>query len=223
MFNNTNIVKSVTGAALATALIFSPSIVAEEFMFTYSKLFYQLKSNTNEGHDDVRLALFFNDAKTGIACTIKKAWMEKEKHYEEFVIPRSQEIPLPLDKNLKSANPLVYIQVDDNKQCNISLEVLANGPIKSPVVLSSLIDLKPQMQSMLSEIGGMFSGWFMPEVQGVIMTFDSIKLGEITVSNGQIIEITEHKAFVKFDDFSATDTLTLPAEPNKVSPWLPSS
>ena len=29
--------------------------------------------------------------------------MEKEEHYEEFVIPASQELPLPVDKNLKSA------------------------------------------------------------------------------------------------------------------------
>ncbi len=215
--------KTITTAALLTALSFSPAIAAQEFMFTYSKLFYQLKSNTSEGHDGVRLALFFNDAKTGKACTITKAWMEKEEHYEEFVIPDSQELPLPLDNNLKSANPLVYIQVEDNKQCNISLEVLASNPIESPVAVSSLIELKPQMQTMLSEIGGMFSRWFMPEVQGVIMTFNTIEQGQVRVSNGKFVDIIDHKAFIKFESYNVTDTLILPTQPDKVSPWLPSS
>jgi len=64
-------------------------VSAQEYMFTYSKLFSQLKNNTKEGHEDVKVGIFFVNPQTKQLCDIEKAWMEKEEHYEEFMIPAS--------------------------------------------------------------------------------------------------------------------------------------
>ncbi|TOE44892.1 hypothetical protein CGJ44_22580, partial [Vibrio parahaemolyticus] len=45
----------------AALLLSSPITHAQEYMFTYSKLYTQLKNNTKEGHDDVKVGVFFVD------------------------------------------------------------------------------------------------------------------------------------------------------------------
>ncbi|MDW2405405.1 DUF2987 domain-containing protein, partial [Vibrio sp. 1262-1] len=153
----------------AALLLSSPITHAQEYMFTYSKLYTQLKNNTKEGHDDVKVGVFFVDARTKQLCAIEKAWMEKEEHYEEFVIPASKELPLPIDKNLKSANPLVFVHTPKDSRCDYSLVVMTKEPLQGSVSYEQLKPLMPQMQSMLEDLGGMFAGWFTPEVQGVTM------------------------------------------------------
>lgn len=163
----------------AALLLSSPITHAQEYMFTYSKLYTQLKNNTKEGHDDVKVGVFFVDARTKQLCTIEKAWMEKEEHYEEFVIPASKELPLPIDKNLKSANPLVFVHTPKDSRCDYSLVVMTKEPLQGSVSYEQLKPLMPQMQSMLEDLGGMFAGWFTPEVQGVTMEFANELNGKI--------------------------------------------
>ncbi|MCG7496347.1 DUF2987 domain-containing protein [Vibrio sp. Of7-15] len=210
-------------ALLLGALLVSAPVVADEYMFTYSKLFSQLKNNTKEGHDDVRLALFFNDAKTGKACNITKAWMEKEEHYEEFSIPESQELPLPLDNNLRSANPLVYVHTEEGKQCDIAMEVLVSKDLTTRFDYQTVENLLPQMQKMMSDLGGMFSSWFMPDVEGVVVVFNELESGTIAISEADDIQINNGRAIIKLADLNEQSVVTLPIKADKVMPWIPQS
>ena len=142
----------------AVLVLASPATHAQEYMFTYSKLYTQLKNNAKEGHDDVKVGVFFVDADTKKLCEIEKAWMEKEEHYEEFVIPASKELPIPIDKNLKSANPLVFVQTPKDTRCDYSLVVMTKEPLQGNVSYEQLTPLMPQMQALLEDLGGMFAG-----------------------------------------------------------------
>ncbi|EML0299519.1 DUF2987 domain-containing protein [Vibrio parahaemolyticus] len=205
----------------AALLLSSPITHAQEYMFTYSKLYTQLKNNTKEGHDDVKVGVFFVDARTKQLCTIKKAWMEKEEHYEEFVIPASKELPLPIDKNLKSANPLVFVHTPKDSRCDYSLVVMTKEPLQGSVSFEQLKPLMPQMQSMLEDLGGMFAGWFTPEVQGVTMEFANELNGKIVFSNGQEKAIINGKVQVALSEIGEGGTITLPEPTMRVLPYLP--
>ncbi|EGQ9058080.1 DUF2987 domain-containing protein [Vibrio parahaemolyticus] len=205
----------------AALLLSSPITHAQEYMFTYSKLYTQLKNNTKEGHDDVKVGAFFVDARTKQLCTIEKAWMEKEEHYEEFVIPASKELPLPIDKNLKSANPLVFVHTPKDSRCDYSLVVMTKEPLQGSVSYEQLKPLMPQMQSMLEDLGGMFAGWFTPEVQGVTMEFANELNGKIVFSNGQEKAIVNGKVQVALSEIGEGGTITLPEPTMRVLPYLP--
>ncbi|EPD6763053.1 DUF2987 domain-containing protein [Vibrio parahaemolyticus] len=205
----------------AALLLSSPITHAQEYMFTYSKLYTQLKNNTKEGHDDVKVGVFFVDARTKQLCTIEKAWMEKEEHYEEFVIPASKELPLPIDKNLKSANPLVFVHTPKDSRCDYSLVVMTKEPLQGSVFYEQLKPLMPQMQSMLEDLGGMFAGWFTPEVQGVTMEFANELNGKIVFSNGQEKAIVNGKVQVVLSEIGEGGTITLPEPTMRVLPYLP--
>ncbi|MDG2682004.1 DUF2987 domain-containing protein, partial [Vibrio parahaemolyticus] len=194
----------------AALLLSSPITHAQEYMFTYSKLYTQLKNNTKEGHDDVKVGVFFVDARTKQLCAIEKAWMEKEEHYEEFVIPASKELPLPIDKNLKSANPLVFVHTPKDSRCDYSLVVMTKEPLQGSVSYEQLKPLMPQMQSMLEDLGGMFAGWFTPEVQGVTMEFANELNGKVVFSNGQEKAIVNGKVQVALSEIGEGGTITLP-------------
>ncbi|HCM0860520.1 DUF2987 domain-containing protein [Vibrio parahaemolyticus] len=205
----------------AALLLSSPITHAQEYMFTYSKLYTQLKNNTKEGHDDVKVGVFFVDARTKQLCAIEKAWMEKEEHYEEFVIPASKELPLPIDKNLKSANPLVFVHTPKDSRCDYSLVVMTKEPLQGSVSYEQLKPLMPQMQSMLEDLGGMFAGWFTPEVQGVTMEFANELNGNIVFSNGQEKAIVNGKVQVALSEIGEGGTITLPEPTMRVLPYLP--
>ncbi|HCH0834530.1 DUF2987 domain-containing protein [Vibrio parahaemolyticus] len=205
----------------AALLLSSPITHAQEYMFTYSKLYTQLKNNTKEGHDDVKVGVFFVDARTKQLCAIEKAWMEKEEHYEEFVIPASKELPLPIDKNLKSANPLVFVHTPKDSRCDYSLVVMTEEPLQGSVSYEQLKPLMPQMQSMLEDLGGMFAGWFTPEVQGVTMEFANELNGKIVFSNGQEKAIVNGKVQVALSEIGEGGTITLPEPTMRVLPYLP--
>ncbi|HCG6693395.1 DUF2987 domain-containing protein [Vibrio parahaemolyticus] len=205
----------------AALLLSSPITHAQEYMFTYSKLYTQLKNNTKEGHDDVKVGVFFVDARTKQLCAIEKAWMEKEEHYEEFLIPASKELPLPIDKNLKSANPLVFVHTPKDSRCDYSLVVMTKEPLQGSVSFEQLKPLMPQMQSMLEDLGGMFAGWFTPEVQGVTMEFANELNGKIVFSNGQEKAIINGKVQVALSEIGEGGTITLPEPTMRVLPYLP--
>ncbi|EGQ8929643.1 TPA: DUF2987 domain-containing protein [Vibrio parahaemolyticus] len=205
----------------AALLLSSPITHAQEYMFTYSKLYTQLKNNTKEGHDDVKVGVFFVDARTKQLCAIEKAWMEKEEHYEEFVIPASKELPLPIDKNLKSANPLVFVHTPKDSRCDYSLVVMTKEPLQGSVSYEQLKPLMPQMQSMLEDLGGMFAGWFTPEVKGITMEFANELNGKIVFSNGQEKAIVNGKVQVALSEIGEGGTITLPEPTMRVLPYLP--
>ncbi|WP_329351705.1 DUF2987 domain-containing protein [Vibrio natriegens] len=215
--------KKLSLSLLGTAalMLAAPATQAQEYMFTYSKLYTQLKNNNKEGHDDVKVGVFFVNADTKQLCNIEKAWMEKEEHYEEFVIPASKELPLPIDKNLKSANPLVFVQTPIDTRCDYSLVVMTKEPLQGNVSYEQLAPLMPQMQSMLEDLGGMFAGWFTPDVQGVTMEFSNGLDSTILFSNGTEKPIVNGKVQVALSEIGEGGTMTLPEPTMRVLPYLP--
>lgn len=215
--------KKLSLSLLGTAalMLAAPATQAQEYMFTYSKLYTQLKNNNKEGHDDVKVGVFFVNADTKQLCNIEKAWMEKEEHYEEFVIPASKELPLPIDKNLKSANPLVFVQTPIDTRCDYSLVVMTKEPLQGNVSYEQLAPLMPQMQSMLEDLGGMFAGWFTPDVQGVTMEFSNGLDSTISFSNGTEKPIVNGKVQVALSEIGEGGMMTLPEPTMRVLPYLP--
>ncbi|EGR0207850.1 DUF2987 domain-containing protein [Vibrio vulnificus] len=198
-------------------------VSAQEYMFTYSKLFSQLKNNTKEGHEDVKVGIFFVNPQTKQLCDIEKAWMEKEEHYEEFMIPASKELPLPVDNNLKSANPLVFVQTPQDMRCDYSLVVMTKQPLQGKVTYAQLEPLMPQMKTMLDDLGGMFSSWFTPDVEGVTMEFADQLNDMITFSNGQKKAIVNGKVQVALSEIGEAGYMLLPQPTMRVLPYLPAA
>ncbi|HFQ5058577.1 TPA: DUF2987 domain-containing protein [Vibrio vulnificus] len=198
-------------------------VSAQEYMFTYSKLFSQLKNNTKEGHEDVKVGIFFVNPQTKQLCDIEKAWMEKEEHYEEFMIPASKELPLPIDNNLKSANPLVFVQTPQDMRCDYSLVVMTKQPLQGKVTYAQLEPLMPQMKTMLDDLGGMFSSWFTPDVEGVTMEFADQLNDMITFSNGQKKAIVNGKVQVALREIGEAGYMLLPQPTMRVLPYLPAA
>ncbi|MCG6303420.1 DUF2987 domain-containing protein [Vibrio vulnificus] len=198
-------------------------VSAQEYMFTYSKLFSQLKNNTKEGHEDVKVGIFFVNPQTKQLCDIEKAWMEKEEHYEEFMIPASKELPLPIDNNLKSANPLVFVQTPQDMRCDYSLVVMTKQPLQGKVTYAQLEPIMPQMKTMLDDLGGMFSSWFTPDVEGVTMEFADQLNDMITFSNGQKKAIVNGKVQVALSEIGEAGYMLLPQPTMRVLPYLPAA
>ncbi|EGQ7833425.1 TPA: DUF2987 domain-containing protein [Vibrio vulnificus] len=217
--------KKIGLTLLCTALssfVVTP-VSAQEYMFTYSKLFSQLKNNTKEGHEDVKVGIFFVNPQTKQLCDIEKAWMEKEEHYEEFMIPASKELPLPIDNNLKSANPLVFVQTPQDMRCDYSLVVMTKQPLQGKVTYEQLEPLMPQMKTMLDDLGGMFSSWFTPDVEGVTMEFADQLNDMITFSNGQKKAIVNGKVQVALSEIGEAGYMLLPQPTMRVLPYLPAA
>ncbi|OEF30196.1 DUF2987 domain-containing protein [Vibrio rumoiensis] len=210
---------TLTACALMASLL-SVSANAEQYRFNYSKLYTQMKNNLEEGHPDVKVAFFFQENQSSNICHIEKAWMEKEEHYEEFSIPSSQELIVPIDSNLRKAAPLVYVDTEKGKLCDFSMVVMTKEPLQGKVSYDQIEALIPQMSKMLNDLGGMFSSWFAPDVIGLTLEFNDIQHGSISVSDGSIINIENGKAVVKLADLKKGNTLTLPQATFRVLPLL---
>ncbi|ENM5841778.1 DUF2987 domain-containing protein [Vibrio mimicus] len=203
------------------ALTISTPVMAQQYMFTYSKLFSQMKSNTKEDHPDVKMGIFFIDAQSKQNCVIEKAWMEKEEHYEELKTGPGYELLVPLDNNLRQANPLVFVDTPQDKRCDFSMVVMAKKPFEDKVAYQEVEVLLPQMQAMLEQLGGMFASWFTPAVEGVTLEFSPETEGVITLSNGQTVAIVNHKAQVALSQIGPEGWMELPAPTLRVLPYLP--
>ncbi|MGF1853676.1 DUF2987 domain-containing protein [Vibrio satsumensis] len=211
-----------TALALLTSLSLGVSLPtsAQEYMFTYSKLYTQLKNNTKEGHDDVKVAVFFVDQQAQQTCHISKAWMEKEEHYEELKVSPAKELLLPVDQNLRSANPLIFVQTQE-QECAYSLVVMTQEPLVGTVEVAQLESLLPQMQAMLEDVSGMFSGWFTPDIQGLTLEFANKLESNIELSNGKQIPIKKGRAKFTLAELNGSDSITLPEATVRVLPYIP--
>ena len=194
---------------------------AQEYMFTYSKLFSHMKQNAKEGHQDVKVGLFFLNADTKQNCVIEKAWMEKEEHYEELKSSPYHELIVPLDNNLKSANPLVFVQTPMDQRCDFSMVVMTKEPFNGEIAYADVEKLMPQMQAMLEDLGGMFASWFTPDVEGVTLEFANKLNSKVEFSNGSSKDIVDGKVQVALSDIGEGGTMTLPQETARVLPYLP--
>ena len=210
--------------ALLTASVTSAAalpVSAQEYMFTYSKLFTHMKQNVKEGHEDVKVGFFFLNADTKQNCVIEKAWMEKEEHYEELKSSPYHELIVPLDNNLKSANPLVFVQTPMDQRCDFSMVVMTKEPFNGEIAYADVEKLMPQMQAMLEDLGGMFASWFTPDVEGVTLEFANKLNSKVEFSNGSSKDIVDGKVQVALSDIGEGGTMTLPQETARVLPYLP--
>ncbi|MCK8087940.1 DUF2987 domain-containing protein [Vibrio sp. 1CM8B] len=211
-----------TALALLASLSLGVSLPAsaQEYIFTYSKLYTQLKNNTKEGHDDVKVAVFFVDQQAQQTCHISKAWMEKEEHYEELKVSPANELLLPVDQNLRSANPLIFVQTQE-QECAYSLVVMTQEPLAGTVEVAQIENLLPQMQAMLEDVSGMFSGWFTPDIQGLTLEFANKLEGNIELSNGKQLPVKEGRAKFTLEELNGSDSITLPEPTVRVLPYIP--
>ncbi|EGU46680.1 hypothetical protein VII00023_18244 [Vibrio ichthyoenteri ATCC 700023] len=215
--------KKVTLTLITAALFGAVSLPsqAQEYMFTYSKLYTHMKQNANEGHEDVKVGFFFLNAETKKLCQIEKAWMEKEEHYEELSISDYQEVLVPLDDNLRSANPLVFIDTPENQRCDFSMVVMTKEPLAGKVTYQQVEALLPQMQSILEELGGMFASWFTPNVEGVTLEFADNLNSVVVLSDGKQKQIVDGKVQIALSEIGEDGYMTLPQPTARVLPYLP--
>ncbi|GAM63697.1 hypothetical protein JCM19232_2677 [Vibrio ishigakensis] len=213
--------KKMLVAAGIAALCATSVAHAEEYMFTYSKLYSPLKHNLKQPDSDVKVGLFFTNFATKQPCSIKKAWMEKEEHYEELKIADNGEVNVPLDSNLRSANPLVYIVTQGEARCDYSLVVLSKESWQGNIDKQTLETSTEQMHDMLGNLGGMFSSWFTPDISGVTLEFKPGSIQNISLSNGKLIDVDEYgKAILMLSDLSDGVTANLSQPTQRVMPYI---
>ncbi|OBT12178.1 hypothetical protein A9264_03310 [Vibrio sp. UCD-FRSSP16_10] len=194
---------------------------AEDYMFTYSKLYSPLKHNLELQDQDVKVGLFFTNFATMQPCSIERAWMEKEQHHEVLNISDNGEVNVPMDRNLKSANPLVYIHTQKDARCDYSLVVLTKQPFVGEISHSKLQHTTTQMSAVLGALGGMFSSWFAPDIEGVTLEFKPNTINEVNLSNGKVITVNEQgKAILTLSDLNGGVSATLPIETQRVMPYI---
>ncbi|MGF1720925.1 DUF2987 domain-containing protein [Vibrio kyushuensis] len=214
--------KKLSSLLLATTVLISAfPLSAEEYRFTYSKLYSQMKNNLSEGHDDVKVGFFFINQETRQLCNIEKAWMEKEEHYEELKVASNRELLVPLDENLRGANPLVYVHTQNDMQCDFSMVVTTKEPLSNVVSYEQIAKYVPQMKTLLDDLGGMFSSWFSPDVEGVTLEFGDRLNANIELSQGGLIPIENGVATVLLSDIGLGGEMTLPQETVRVLPYIP--
>ncbi|MCG3728384.1 DUF2987 domain-containing protein [Vibrio cincinnatiensis] len=194
---------------------------AQEYMFTYSKLFSQLKYNTKEQYSDVKVGIFFVNAENKQLCPIEKAWMEKEAHYELLPSNKIHELLLPLDNHLRQANPLVFVDTPNDQPCDFSVVVLSKKPLKGLISYQEIEQLLPQMQSLLQELGGMFARWFTPQVAGVTLEFAKEAQGRVELSRGEWLPIIDGKVQITLEQIGEDGWIRLPIATQRVLPFLP--
>ena len=212
--------KLALGLGFAAAMACTP-VAAQEYMFTYTKLYTHMKQNAKEGHEDVKIGFFFLNADTKRNCVIEKAWMEKEQHYEELKSSQYHELLVPLDNNLRSANPLVFVRTPQDQRCDFSMVVMTTQPMEGEVSYQEVEVLLPQMHAMLVDLGGMFASWFTPDVEGVTLEFPNDLNGVIQFSNGSEKAIVAGKVQVALSEIGEGGKMTLPTQTARVLPYLP--
>ena len=205
----------------ATSTVYAQGVSAQNIEMRYSSLYSKLKQNVKEGHDDVRIAFYLLNQSDGKVCTVHKGWMRKDEHYEELAIPADNELSVPVDSNLRQANPDVTFVIDDGITCDLSMQVIASKDYGRTLNQAEIAALIPQMDSMLSDLGGMFSSWFMPEVSGVVIHFANGVSEPVKLSGGKSIAIEGNKAVVKLAELAEDEEVLLPEQALKVTPWIP--
>ncbi|WP_036832274.1 DUF2987 domain-containing protein [Photobacterium sanctipauli] len=187
----------------------------------YSTLFSKLKQNTKEGHEDVKIALFLLDQRDGSVCKIHRGSMRKDAHFEELVIPDNNEMSVPLDNNLRQANPDVTFVIDDGITCDVSMQVIAKQAFDNAIQQQDVANLIPQMNQMMSDLGGMFSSWFMPDVAGVVVHFDEPMNNPVKFANGQLAESNGNSVILPLASLADGETVSFSQPIVKVTPWIP--
>ncbi len=144
----------------------------------------------------------------------------KKEHFEAFSIPVSQELPLPIDNHLRKVNPDVFVDVDESAgTCNMTYQVMS-ASIPDELSADYLGILLPQMQTMMSDLGGMFASWFMPDVKGVVLHFSEENLN-LTSNSGTEFSVKAGKVIIDASQLAKGETIRFETKPLKITPWIP--
>ena len=100
---------------------------------------------------------------------------------------------------------------------------MTKHPLQGSVSYEQLTPLMPQMQALLEDLGGMFAGWFTPEVQGVTMEFADELNGNIRFSDGTEKAIVSGKVQVALSEIGEGGDMILPQPTTRVLPYLPNA
>lgn len=146
--------------------------------------------------------------------------MTKKDNYEAISVPESQELLLPIDRHLKKVNPDVFIVTDGDIPCDISYQVMTTDTFSQGISHQQLVDILPQMNAMMADLGGMLSSWFMPEVKGVTVHF-SQPVNHLTTNTGNIIDVKNKMAILHPDILSKNERVLFTSPPVKITPWIP--
>ncbi|MEF1230585.1 DUF2987 domain-containing protein, partial [Vibrio fortis] len=141
-------------------------------------------------------------------------------HYEDLEVSSGNELLIPIDKNLRSANPLIFVHTTE-EECAYSLVVMTKEPLQGEVQVSDIETLLPQMQTMLEDLSGMFSSWFTPDIEGVTLEFPNQLDSEISLSNGKTIAIEQGRARFTITELDGASSFTLPEPTLRVLPYIP--
>jgi hypothetical protein len=193
---------------------------AEEYQFTYSKLYSQLKYNESEQHTQARVGLFFIDQAKQRTCHITKAWMETGKHFETLTTNQHHELIVPIDNNLRQANPLVNI-ITDTDNCAVAMQVMAKNQLSNSVSYRELKLIRDDMQALLNDLSGMLSSWFSaPNLTGLTVEFADTPSSWINTSTGKTIKIEQGRAMIDLTQWSEDTQFILPTLTSKITPYI---
>jgi hypothetical protein len=190
------------------------------YMFHYSNFYSQLKHNTEDGHPDVRVGLFFIEQSSKSPCHIAEARLEYKTHQEQLDIYASGEVTVPIDSNLRKVNPMLYIKSISDQPCDISMRVLTKQPLQGEVSFAKLDDISQQMQTLLTDLSGSIGKWFTPKVSGVKLDFTEYENGILTTANGEEIQVNNFQASIDVSQFKTSDRITLPEATKHVTPMI---
>ncbi|WP_318443081.1 DUF2987 domain-containing protein [Photobacterium leiognathi] len=213
--------KGLIFAVSCLSFLSSANVQAQDVNMRYSALYGKLKNNLKEGHDDVKIRLYLVD-KAGQTCHVHKASMRKDEHYEELTIPADYALSIPLDSNLRQANPDVTFIIDDGITCDVSMQILAENYQPKVLEQAYIEAIVPQMNTMMADLGGMFSQWFMPKAEGVVITLKDRTFNKtLALKTGKTLNFNSGVARVHLNDLAENESINLSKEIEKISPWIP--
>ncbi len=202
--------------------VFSSFTSATEYNFRYKTLFSHLKYQDTIKYPDFKIGFFLISSSTGDVCKIKKASMSKKEHNQNFIIPVTQELPLPIDAHLRKVNPDIYIETVNSEPCDISFQIITNKIIEHKISHQDIHNYQLQIKAIMKDIGGIFSTFFMPDVLGVVL---HMPLNEtmLTSNLGNEFAVINQKVFINNDSLLKNDFFSLEKPIYKITPWLKNS
>lgn len=188
-----------------------------DYRFSYSQLYSQLKYSQDADFPKLTMGLYFVAPTSGERCEIQDAWMEKEAHFERLSANADRSLALPIDSNLKKANPLVYIKLVQGDSCNISMVARAKENLNQ-VSLQQMKPIVNQMQGLYQKLVGSFGD--APNVIGLTFEFKQPLTQTIETTQGQRLTIDNGRLQVPLSSLAENEIVHLPSQSVRILPYI---
>lgn len=206
-------------AAIA-ATFFCAALPATEYQLKYSQLYSHLKFQDDEKYPDLSIGYFMFSPLTGQICDIQKAWMAKDSNREDFTIPKSQQVPIPIDAHLRKVNPSVYVQTYLDG-CDMLYQILVARKFEHEITKQDLQDLETQFGELLTDMGGFWGQWFMPEPKGIVLHFVE-PVERLMTNSGKTLPVDNQQIKLSSRMLNNDEVILLTTPLLKLVPWLSS-